>query len=167
MDTPADSERLLKAGVTAYKAGEYERAITSLQPLLRNRAYRLKAGIGLVRVYVSQGNWCEAEKLCQKIGQSSQPSVQQWSQETLAKIEQRMAKASAVLPARDPARPATGFAPLSPAVTTPAVTTPAVKASLSAIPEISIPPVSKTAIAAKATVTHLKIFWHKSRVCSA
>lgn len=142
MNTTADSERLLKAGVAAYKTGEYERAIAALQPLLRNRAYRLKAGMGLVRVYMSQRNWREAQKLCEKIGQSSQPSVQQWSQDRLAKIEQRMAKVSAISPADNEAHHAakglSGFTPLS------------------SVPEISIPPVSTATNSAKATGANSK-----------
>ena len=91
MATTAELEQVLKAGIAAYKVGEYEQAITQLSQLLRSRAYRLKAGMGLVRVYMAQQNWSEAKKLCQKIGKSPKPSVQQWSQETLAKIERKTA----------------------------------------------------------------------------
>jgi len=151
MNNTADSERLLKAGITAYKAGEYEQAIAALKPLLRNRAYRLKAGMGLVRVYMSQRDWSEAEKLCKKIGQSSQLPVQQWSKATLAKIERRMVSVSAALPADNEAQPPSvglsGFTPLTPpssAVVPSAVTPSAATTPLAFAPEISIPPVSTT-----------------------
>ena len=111
------------------KAGEYEKAIASLQPLLRDRAYRLKASMGMVRVYLSQRNWDDAQNLCEKIGQSSQPSVQQWSQETLAKIERRRAKSGASDPANSnaPIPGLSGFTPLS--------DNPAHKEGLSATPQ--------------------------------
>ena len=89
MATTAELERVLKAGITAYKVGEYEQAIAHLSQLLRSRSHRLKAGMGLVRVYMAQQNWQAAQTLCQKIGKSPKPSVQQWSQDTLAKIERR------------------------------------------------------------------------------
>ena len=93
MATTAELERVLKAGITAYKVGEYEQAIAHLSQLLRSRSHRLKAGMGLVRVYMAQQNWQAAQTLCQKIGRSPKPSVQQWSQDTLAKIERRAARA--------------------------------------------------------------------------
>ena len=120
MTTAADSERLFKAGIAAYKASDYERAVAALKPLLRDRSYRLKAGMGLVKVYMSQKEWAEAQKLCKKISQSSQPSVQQWSKETSAKIEKRRTKANIVQPSRKkasplssrPAKERSGFVPL-------------------------------------------------------
>ena len=71
--------------------------------------------MGLVRVYISQRNWADAQKLCEKIGQSSQPSVQQWSQETLAKIERRRSKSDAAELANGnaPVPGLSGFTPLS------------------------------------------------------
>ena len=115
MTTTSDSGRLFKVGVDAYKNGEYEKAIASLRPLLRDRAYRLKASMGLVRVYISQGSWDDAQKLCETIGQSSQPSVQQWSQKTLAKIDRRRAKSDASELADNsvPTSGLSGFTPLS------------------------------------------------------
>ena len=117
MNTTANSERLLKAGITAYKAGEYEQAIAPLSQLLHSRAYRLKAGMGLVRVYIAQENWPAAQKLCQKIGKSAKPSVQQWAQETSAKIERRAAKQSRPTAPNSAlevgSRSLSGFTPLS------------------------------------------------------
>ena len=127
MTTAADSERLFKAGIAAYKASEYENAIAALKPLLRDRAYRLKAGMGLVRVYMSQKDWNAARQLCQKIAQSSQPSVQQWSQETLAKIEKRRSKSTSASERSihhasngQPSKELSGFVPLSDADLPPA-----------------------------------------------
>ena len=122
MKTVADPERLLKAGATAYKAGEFKKAIASLQPLLQDRSYRLKAGMGLVKVYISQHEWDSAYQLCEKMAQSSQPSVQRWAKETLAKIERKRAETATTSSAssrshRDlangPTKTLSGFVPLS------------------------------------------------------
>ncbi len=95
MNSATDLERLFKTGIAAYQQGDYERAIATLSQLktCKSSSYRAKASMGLVRVYMSQQNWQQAKTLCQKIGASSRPSLQQWSQETLDKIAQRMTAA--------------------------------------------------------------------------
>ena len=122
MKTAADPERLLEAGAIAYKAGEFEKAIASLQPLLGDRSYRLKAGMGLVRVYMSQCDWESAYQLCKKIDRSAQPSVQRWSKKTLADIESKRANIATAPSAnshgyqslaRGPEKALSGFVPLS------------------------------------------------------
>ena len=47
MTTTSDSGRLFKVGVNAYKAGEYEKAIASLQPLLRDSRLSSQSQYGL------------------------------------------------------------------------------------------------------------------------
>jgi len=93
MNSATDLERLLKLGISAYQQGEYSRAIASLSRLCQSesRPYQAKGYVGLVRVYMTQKNWPQAKKICQKLGASSSPSLQQWSQETLEKISERMA----------------------------------------------------------------------------
>lgn len=90
--TTTDLERLLNAGIAAYKQGEYEQATTALLKLSRcaSRTYRTKAGMGLVRVYMAQQDWESAKTLCQKMGQSPKTSVQQWAQLTLNKIQDKI-----------------------------------------------------------------------------
>ncbi len=103
-----DLERLLKAGVEAYKQGDYAKAIASLTKLSRcsSLTHRTKAGMGLVRVYMAQQDWAKAQSLCTKISRSPQPSVQQWAKATLGKIEARTKPAAVV-------QNASGFQPLS------------------------------------------------------
>ncbi len=77
--------------MSAYQQGDYVDAIAKLSQLSRasNRTYRLQAGMGLVRTYMAQQEWAKAKPLCQKIGRSTQPAVQQWAATTLKKIESR------------------------------------------------------------------------------
>lgn len=74
-----------------YKKGDYVGAIATLSQLNHapSRTHRLKAGMGLVRTYMAQQEWIKAKTLCQKIGHSSKPAVQQWAATTLKKIESR------------------------------------------------------------------------------
>ncbi|MEO0770535.1 MAG: M48 family metalloprotease [Cyanobacteria bacterium J06649_4] len=93
MTSEAELENLFQAGIAAYQQGDYERAVIDLSQLSRSdsSAYRIKANVGLVKVYVAQKNWSDAKSLCQKIGTSTKPSLQQWSKKTLEKIDRRMA----------------------------------------------------------------------------
>ena len=101
-----DLEGLLKAGIEAYRQGNYAKAIASLSKLSRcpSQTYRIKAGMGLVRVYMAQKDWAKAKSLCTKISHGSQPAVQQWAAATLRKIEER---------AEPVAQDISGFQPLS------------------------------------------------------
>ncbi len=87
----AKSEQLLKAGMSAYQQGDYVGAIATLSQLSHapSRTHRIQAGMGLVRTYMAQQEWIKAKTLCQKIGHSSKPAVQQWAATTLKKIESR------------------------------------------------------------------------------
>jgi len=109
MNSATDLERLFKAGISAYQQGDYERAIATLSQLktCKSSSYRTKASMGLVRVYMGQQNWQQAKALCQAIGTSSKPAVQQWSQKTLDKIAQRM-PAAEIVPNKS-----SGFQPLA------------------------------------------------------
>ena len=126
-----DLERLFNAGVAAYKEGDYAEAIASLSKLSNasSRPYRIKAGMGLVRTYMAQKDWPKAKVLCQQLATSSKPSVQQWSQTMLAKIESRRNAAASSLelkpdispvdispvePLAKPAPSLSGFQPLAP-----------------------------------------------------
>ncbi|MEM6597956.1 MAG: M48 family metallopeptidase [Cyanobacteria bacterium P01_C01_bin.69] len=95
MNSTTDLDRLFKAGVLAYQQGEHAEAIQAFSQLkaCKSRSYRAKANMGLVRVYMSQQNWPQAKALCQQVGTSSKPALQQWSQSTLDKIAQRQAAA--------------------------------------------------------------------------
>lgn len=92
MSSVTDLERLFRAGIHAYQQGEYQRAIVALSRVSRGEdsAYRIKASMGLVKVYMGQQNWPQAKALCEKIGTSSKPALQQWSKTTLAKIESQL-----------------------------------------------------------------------------
>ena len=168
MNSATDLERLFKAGIAAYQQGDYGQAIHTLSQLrtCQSSSYRLKASMGLVRAYMGQKSWQQAKTLCQKIGSSSKPALQQWSKETLNKIEQRMSAADAVAhsgsgfqPIEDVleenARTATvkkvdsGFQPLTPEKTPPAGRFSAIQATALANPknsqfiESSIVPLAK------------------------
>ncbi|MGC1306129.1 MAG: zinc metalloprotease HtpX [Phormidesmis sp.] len=100
MTTATDLEQLLMAGIAAYKQGDYPQAIASLTQLSQtaDRNYRIKASMGLVRTYMAQADWPKAQSICQKIGKSPQPSVQQWANATNLKIEKHKAKRSGFQP---------------------------------------------------------------------
>ncbi len=122
MSATPDLERLFKAGISAYQEGEYQRAIASLARLsnCESSAYRAKASMGLVRVYMAQKNWTKAQSLCEKVGTSANPALRDWSQKTLAKISRRSAadagKAASSTSTVPPARKRrSGFQLLEPA----------------------------------------------------
>ena len=108
MATATDWEGLLNGGITAYRKGEYEQAISLLTKLSRcpSSTLRTKAGMGLVRAYMAQKDWAKAKSLCTVIGKSSKPSVQKWASDTLSKIETRRQQISN--------SDVSGFAPLEP-----------------------------------------------------
>ena len=108
MTSAIDLDRSFKAGLHAYQHGDYQRAIIALSQVARsdNSAYRIKANMGLVKVYIKQNNWSDARSLCQKVGTSSKPALQQWSQKTLATIDHQIRLASA-------APSQSGFVPLT------------------------------------------------------
>lgn len=110
MTAVTDSERLFKSGIAAYQKGDYDRAIALLTQLSHtdSKAYKVKASMGLVRVYMAQNDWAKAASLCQKIAKSTTPSVQQWAQATLTKIETRKAPHSPSVHS-----PTSGFEPLT------------------------------------------------------
>ena len=109
MTTATDWERLLSSGISAYQKGEYERAIATFKRMSQcpRSTLRTKAGMGLVRAYMSQKEWHKARTLCRTIGRSSKPAVQTWATTTLEKIESR----SQSVPAVDNL---SGFVPLEP-----------------------------------------------------
>ncbi|MGB7248136.1 MAG: zinc metalloprotease HtpX [Phormidesmis sp.] len=117
MTTATDLEQLLNVGITAYQRGDYERAIASLLKLAQTASpsYRLKAGMGLARTYIAQQEWAKAKAVCQKLSESSKPSVQKWAQAALLKIEsgQASSQTSGKAKGRQP-RPLSGFSPLTP-----------------------------------------------------
>jgi len=96
MKSATDLERLFKSGILAYQAGEYEQAIASLSRLTKSnsRSYREKASMGLVKVYMAQQEWAKAQALCQQVGTSSKPALQQWSQKNLEKITRKLPRSS-------------------------------------------------------------------------
>lgn len=113
---PPDFEGLLKAGIAAYKKGEYAQADTSLTKLSRcsSRTYRIKASMGLARVYMAQQDWEKATALCQQLSKNSKPSVQQWALNTLNKIGDRTASSVQYFSPVQAAQSTSGFQPLSP-----------------------------------------------------
>ena len=94
MSVTTELEILLEKGIGAYKQGDYATAERVLTQISRSKSstYRLKSSMGLARVYIAQQRWSEAQSLCQKIGSSSKPALQQWARNKLAKIEQRIAE---------------------------------------------------------------------------
>ncbi|NJM98549.1 MAG: M48 family metalloprotease [Phormidesmis sp. RL_2_1] len=103
MSSATDWERLLQAGMNAYQAGKYEQAIAALSQLsrTRDRTYRLKARMGLVRTYMAQKKWAKAQAICQKMSQSPKPSIRQWAALKLTKIESAIGQSvsAPILPA--------------------------------------------------------------------
>jgi len=109
-------EKAFKAGVAAYQAGDYERAITSFDRLTQagSRTYWLKASMGLAQVYTAQKRWAEAKAQCYKILQeTSMPAPKQWAETTSINIDHQLAKLAA---ATDGAanKDKSGFQPLEP-----------------------------------------------------
>lgn len=76
-------EQLIKAGLAALKQKNYERAIATFQKLRQtdnvSASHRLKAQMGLIRVYEAQGNNEEAQRLCQPLLKSRSQSIRQWA----------------------------------------------------------------------------------------
>lgn len=124
---PPDLERLFKTGIAAYKKGEYAQADISFAKLSRcsSQTYRVKASMGLARVYMAQQDWGKATALCQELSKNSKPSIQQWALNTLNKIGDRAKSSSAQpisqLPVQSAKPSASGFHPLSPEPTDPTV----------------------------------------------
>ncbi|MGB3297371.1 MAG: zinc metalloprotease HtpX, partial [Phormidesmis sp.] len=118
--TPPDLERLLNAGIAAYKKGDYAQAKASLTKLssCASRTYRTRASMGLARVYMAQQDWEKATALCEKLSTSPKSSVRQWALNTLSKIQRRTQPSSAQqcsqLPIQSAKPSASGFQPLSP-----------------------------------------------------
>ncbi len=107
-------EKAFKAGVTAYQAGDYERAIASFNRLTQSgsRTYWLKASMGLAQVYTAQKRWADARAQCQKILQkTSMPAPQRWAETTLATIDLQLARSANNSAAN---RDKSGFQPLEP-----------------------------------------------------
>lgn len=92
-------EKVFKAGVAAYQEGDYRQAIALFEQLTQSgsRTYWLKAGMGIVQVYIAQKQWTEAKALCQEISRkTSKPAPQAWVEKTLASIEGQIAQSDAV-----------------------------------------------------------------------
>ena len=85
----AELEQLLKAGIAAYRRKDYEAAIAAFLPLSKSgsSAYRIKASMGLVRIFMAQEKWPGAHRICLALTESQKPAVQAWAQAALAKIE--------------------------------------------------------------------------------
>ena len=118
--TSPDLERLFKTGIAAYREGEYAQADTSLTKLSRcsNPTYRIKASMGLARVYMAQQDWTKATALCEELSKNPKPSVQNWALNTLSKIGDRLPSSPVQQISPSPVLPAklstSGFQPLSP-----------------------------------------------------
>ncbi|MEL6260335.1 MAG: zinc metalloprotease HtpX [Cyanobacteria bacterium J06626_6] len=128
MSSATELDGMFQAGIAAYQQGDYAQAVVLLSKLSRceRSAYRMQANMGLVRAYMAQQKWQEAEALCQTIGTSARPALKQWSQTTLEKIEQRRARPKRLKSGFSPlaaprnssaqaAKPSSGFSPLDPA----------------------------------------------------
>ncbi|MEL6602760.1 MAG: M48 family metalloprotease [Cyanobacteria bacterium J06614_10] len=111
MSSATELDGMFQAGIAAYQEGDYARAVDVLSQLSQceSRAHRVKASMGLVRVYMAQQKWQDAETLCQQIGtSSSKPTLKAWSRTTLEKIRRRRPS---------PQKAASGFSPLKAAST--------------------------------------------------
>lgn len=109
MTSTQDLECLFQEGTAAYQKSDYNHAVAIFSGLRKaaSRTYRVKASMGLVRTYIAQQNWSAAKALCQKIGTSSNPKLQQWSQKTLKSIAQQTGDSVIATKAKS------GFEPIS------------------------------------------------------
>ncbi|MEM8501750.1 MAG: zinc metalloprotease HtpX [Cyanobacteria bacterium P01_D01_bin.1] len=112
-----DLEKVFKAGVAAYREGDYEQAIALLNRLTRlgSRTYWLKASMGLVQVYTAQQRWADARAQCQEILQkTSMPAPQTWAETTLLSIDRQVAEATAAASDSATNKDQSGFRPIEP-----------------------------------------------------
>ncbi|MEM8610959.1 MAG: zinc metalloprotease HtpX [Cyanobacteria bacterium P01_H01_bin.105] len=84
-------EQLIKAGLTALKQKDYGRAIATFQQLIQtdniNNSYRLKAQMGLIRTYETQGANAQAQSLCKPLLKSRSQAIRQWAHDKLQQLE--------------------------------------------------------------------------------
>jgi Zn-dependent protease with chaperone function len=74
----------LSRGIAALKAKDYATALSLFKRLEQtNPAFRVKAQMGLIRVYQRQGNLPLARQYCQDLLTSATPKVRQWAQQVL------------------------------------------------------------------------------------
>lgn len=125
---------ILKQGLAAIKAQQYDRAIAVLTPLSQNpeasRTQRLKARIGLIKGLKGAGQIQAAIAQCQPLTRHPQDQVQRWAQQVLETL-------TAIAPISSDEAPSdadlSGFRPLS---TSPA---PATSATSSPLTQHSTP----------------------------
>lgn len=82
----------LKAGLAAFKQGNYSGAIALLSPMLDNpidHPLLTKAQMGLVLAYERVGESRQAIALCQRLQQSPDPELQAWATQTMATLLKR------------------------------------------------------------------------------
>jgi Zn-dependent protease with chaperone function len=78
------AEQWFRQGLTAYKGGAYQRAISIFAALEQKApSYRQKAQMGQVRAYQKLGDLDSARRLCQALLNSSPSQVQQWASRNL------------------------------------------------------------------------------------
>lgn len=124
MDLERSPDQLIKAGLAALKRKNYRRAIALFQQLYRaddmSTAHRLKAQMGLIRVYAAQGAKQQAQTLCQPLLKHRSHTIRRWAQEQSARLaaaEQDSMESSINVSNPSPASgflpAATGFIPLT------------------------------------------------------
>ncbi|MBE9069579.1 M48 family metalloprotease [Leptolyngbya cf. ectocarpi LEGE 11479] len=123
MDLERSPDQLIKAGLAALKHKDYGRAIALFQQLHQaddtSTAHRLKAQMGLIRVYAAQGATQQAQALCQPLLKNRSQTIRQWAQEQLHQLAST-ASQDAIESGANPSSTsgfvpeATGFIPLTP-----------------------------------------------------
>ncbi|MEM7064249.1 MAG: M48 family metalloprotease [Cyanobacteria bacterium P01_B01_bin.77] len=116
MDLERSPDQLIKAGLAALKHKDYGRAIALFQQLYQadgmSAAHRLKAQMGLVRVYAAQGATQQAQALCQPLLKNRSQTIRQWAQEQLHQLASADSPGSIELSTSVPNSPSTsGFVP--------------------------------------------------------
>lgn len=105
------AEPALKKGLDALKRKDYVAAVAQLEVVSQNTTHRptqVQAQMGLVKAYEQIGEVKGAIDLCHLLNKSKSRQVQQWADQSLAKLTQRYPDAAAPI-----ASDLTGFVPLT------------------------------------------------------
>lgn len=83
-------EQLLKIGLAALKQKDYGRAIATFEQLHRTKdistSHRLKAQMGLIRIYEAQGDHTQAQDLCKPLLNNRSQAIRQWAHEKFQQL---------------------------------------------------------------------------------
>ncbi|HLO83649.1 MAG TPA: M48 family metalloprotease [Nostocaceae cyanobacterium] len=89
---PSPAELSLEAGLVAFKQGNYQAAITKLEPIANSQnqgSTSLRAQVFLVTAYARTGQVSKAIALCKNLINSDHAQIQDWATRALEDLQQR------------------------------------------------------------------------------